>query len=132
MHRKNRVPRGLLGGLLLLGLIGLSEESGRFAQAQPDKQPETMVVPITQGQVIRLNMAKRKAIYGQFAVRQNEIASAVFPHHGESFIGLSPKLKGWQTCQLCNSQIRRSPPVHSASALCASAASASSLFWCAM
>jgi peptide/nickel transport system substrate-binding protein len=39
--------------------------------------------------------AKRKAIYRQFAARQNELASAVFSHHGESFIGLSPRVKGW-------------------------------------
>jgi peptide/nickel transport system substrate-binding protein len=41
------------------------------------------------------DLDKRKAIYGQFAVRQNDIASAVFSHHGESFIGLSPRVGGW-------------------------------------
>jgi peptide/nickel transport system substrate-binding protein len=40
-------------------------------------------------------LEKRKAIYSQFTVRQNDIASAVFTHHGESFIGLSPKIGGW-------------------------------------
>jgi peptide/nickel transport system substrate-binding protein len=44
---------------------------------------------------VETDLAKRKAIYGQFAARQNEIASAVFTHHGESFIGLSPKIGGW-------------------------------------
>ncbi|OAI49090.1 hypothetical protein AYO44_18605 [Planctomycetaceae bacterium SCGC AG-212-F19] len=58
MHRKNRVPRGLLGGLLLLGLIALSEENGRVAQAQPDKQPDAVTIRVDQS--VRLSMAKRK------------------------------------------------------------------------
>jgi peptide/nickel transport system substrate-binding protein len=44
---------------------------------------------------LETDLEQRKAIYGQFSARQNEIASAVFSHHGESFIGLSPKVKGW-------------------------------------
>src|SRR5262245_60672245 len=58
MHRKNRVPRGLLGGLLLLGVIALSEEGARFAQAQPDKPPEAVLVTVDQS--VRLSMAKRR------------------------------------------------------------------------
>jgi pilus assembly protein CpaC len=58
MHRKNRVPRGLLGGLLLLGLIALSEENGPVAQAQPDKLPDAITVRVDQS--VRLSMAKRK------------------------------------------------------------------------
>jgi pilus assembly protein CpaC len=60
MHRKNRVPRGLLGGLLLLGLVGLGEEGARPVQAQPPKpdKQEAIVVPLNG--VVRLSMAKRK------------------------------------------------------------------------
>lgn len=58
MHRKNRVPRGLLGGLLLLGLMfSLSAGGVRSAQGQPEKPTGPVVVPLSG--VLRVSMAKR-------------------------------------------------------------------------
>jgi peptide/nickel transport system substrate-binding protein len=57
------------------------------------KDPE--IDRLIEASEVETDLAKRQAIYSQFSVRQNDIASAVFTHHGESFIGLSPKVKGW-------------------------------------
>ncbi len=58
MHRKNRVPRGLLGGLLLLGLMfSLSAGGVRSAPAQPEKPTGPVIIPL--GGVVRLNLPPR-------------------------------------------------------------------------
>src|SRR5262245_17681682 len=64
MHRKNRVPRVLLGGLLLLGLLGAGDTGRLWAQADAAAKPQptvgTVMVPINGTRP--LQMSKKQPI----------------------------------------------------------------------
>lgn len=64
MHRKNRVPRVLLGGLLLFGLLGAGDTCRLWAQPDPAAKPQptvgTVMVPINGTRP--LQMAKKQPI----------------------------------------------------------------------